>query len=205
MNCPACNQPLPDTPTPTPTPKENGTNVVPLHGSARPRDAMDLRWRDEATGEFVEKIRDEGIRQRILDAIRSGSSFADAAVFAGISRRTLNYWMQAGRQESAPDEYRQFMVEVDEAMAAFKVDGVAQMLRIGQDGDWRAINRLMEVRFPDEWGPPKQRLDVGNADGQAFMVATPTFDPERLTVDELTLFLWLYRKAQPPSHDVIDA
>lgn len=203
MNCPACNQPLPDNPTTPTTPPTPSGEVVPLHGS-RAGARVDLRWRDEATGEFVGKIRDAGIRQKILDAIRSGSSFADAAVFAGISRRTLNYWMQAGRQEDAPEEYRAFMVEVDEAMMAFKVGGTAQMLRIGQDGDWRAINRLMEVRFPEEWGP-RQRIDHGNADGQPFMVATPTFDPERLSAEELSLFLWLYRKAQPPTHDVIDA
>jgi hypothetical protein len=168
--------------------------VEPSDTSTRAR----RQKRHPLTKQFEGKFTAE-VRTKILQALAGGATFTDAAVYAGITRVTLHEWMRIGRENDPPPEYAAFMAEVDEAMVSWKVGATTTLTGLGMNGNSRSIEFLLERKFPDEFGR-RTRVEHGNADGEPFRVqATPLFDPDLLSSDELDTVIALLAKARPES------
>lgn len=160
--------------------------------------------RRNALGKYESKLNEDTVA-KILQAMRGGASMGDAAAFAGISRATLHEWMRQARNPGGSPAVMAFMAQCDEAMATWKVGAVAQLTALGNNGNSRSLEFLLERRFPDEFGS-RSRVEHGNADGQPFRVqAIPMFDPELLSIEELDTVVRLLEKGRPRDLPVIEA
>lgn len=112
--------------------------------------------------------------KRILDAIRSGVAYVDAANYAGISYQTFNEWRK---------EYSEFSDAVEEADGAAMVGLVATIRKAATEGkQWQAAAWLAERRHPDRYGRTvKTQIsgpDGGPVQTQASVVIVPGTMPD---------------------------
>jgi hypothetical protein len=130
----------------------------------------------------------------ICDGIRAGIRPEVAAVYAGVGARTYYRWMALGRGVGAEPVYVEFVEAVEVALAEWEARDI---LLIGEaaKADWRAAAWRLERRLPKVYGK-RERHEIANADDGSFRVsAAPSFDPDKLTVEELEQLLALTEKA----------
>jgi hypothetical protein len=130
----------------------------------------------------------------ICDAIRAGVRPEIAAVYNGVGARTYYRWMQLGRAADAESVYVEFVEAVEVSLAEWEARDV---LLIGEAAkeDWHAAAWRLERRLPKVYGK-RERHEIANADESPFrIIAGPTFDPDKLSVDELEQLLALTEKA----------
>jgi transposase-like protein len=126
------------------------------------------------------------VRAAILAALEAGAYLDEAAAVAGVSVRTVHYWLSAGRDAAdAEDEGRpvdadaaerlHFLRAVDAARAKTEV----AMLRVVQDaaerGDWRAAAWYLAHAFPARWSDRKPG-SIGVPEQQPFPTDPAGFD-----------------------------
>jgi transposase len=130
----------------------------------------------------------------ICDAIRAGVRPEIAAVYNGVGARSYYRWMQLGRAADAEPVYADFVEAVELALAEWEARDV---LLIGEAAkqDWHAAAWRLERRLPKVYGK-RERHEIANADDGTFRIAAaPSFDPDKLTVQELEQLLELTEKA----------
>lgn len=130
----------------------------------------------------------------ICDAIRAGVRPEVAAVFNGVGARTYYRWMSLGRAADAEPVYVCFVEAVELALAEWEARDV---LLIGEAAkeDWHAAAWRLERRLPGVYGK-RERHEIANAEEGSFRIsAGPTFDPDKLTTDELEQLAALTEKA----------
>jgi hypothetical protein len=133
-------------------------------------------------------------RVAICDAIRAGVRPEIAAVYNGVGARSYYRWMALGRAADAEPSYVEFAEAVELALAEWEARDV---LLIGEAAkeDWHAAAWRLERRLPKVYGR-RERHEIANADEGPFRItAGPTFDPDKLSVDELEQLLALTEKA----------
>lgn len=139
-------------------------------------------------------------RSAICDAIRAGVRPEVAAVYSGVGARTYYRWMQLGRSAEAEAVYADFVEAVEGSLAEWEARDV---LLIGEAAktDWHAAAWRLERRLPRVYGK-RERHEIANADEEPFRIAGgPSFDPDRLTVEELEQLLALTEKAGTDGSD----
>ena len=105
-----------------------------------------------------------------------------------------------GRAADADPLYAEFVEQVEVALAEWEARDV---LLIGEaaKSDWHAAAWRLERRLPKVYGK-RERHEIANADDGAFRIAAaPSFDPDKLTVEELEQLLALTEKAT--AHDPV--
>jgi hypothetical protein len=91
----------------------------------------------------------------VIEAVRRGLTYKQAAAYGGISYSTLNRWRSLGRDAEDSEDLQEFWefwnaMEVANGEAALRfVDCVSTA---AESGDWKAASWMMERRFADEWG-----------------------------------------------------
>jgi transposase len=130
----------------------------------------------------------------ICDAIRAGVRPEIAAVCNGVGARTYYRWMQVGRAAGAEAVYAAFVEAVEVALAEWEARDVLVIGEAAKE-DWHAAAWRLERRLPKVYGK-RERHELANADQEPFRItAGPSFDADRLTVDELEQLLALTEKA----------
>jgi len=96
---------------------------------------------------------------RVLEGIRQGLSYAQAAAYAGISYSTLNRWRIIGQQEDAEPEFRKFWKAFQQANGEASFRLLGNINDAANRGDWKAAGWILERRFPEQWSnrtpPPR--------------------------------------------------
>lgn len=156
------------------------------------------------------------VMRTICTAIVNGDSLEDACAMAGVRYETRRLWLRRGAEQrvhrvriveirgrytiqgpDGPEEhegvvgwtsgrYRAFLDATERAEAAFRSMCFNQIRIAGAD-DWRALDRLLALRFPKQFGPAS-RLEVTGADGGP-IATCETFDvriADLLTPEQLT-------------------
>ena len=86
-------------------------------------------------------------------ALARGAPVSTAASVAGVSRRTLDYWLASGtvvrRRLHVAGATVDDIAAPDEAQMERGL--VASVIRAAQGGDWRAATWLLEHRWPDRY------------------------------------------------------
>lgn len=109
------------------------------------------------------RIRDDALRQRVVDGVLAGLRPEEAATMAGIPRSTFYTWTQRGRKAAesrdaglpipaTEEPFLDFLDALHEADARLEAALVAQIIHAGQRGSWRAAAWLLQRRFPGRWG-----------------------------------------------------
>jgi transposase len=130
----------------------------------------------------------------ICDAIRAGVRPEIAAAYNGAGARTYYRWMALGRAANAEPVYQEFLEAVELALAEWEARDVLLIGEAAKD-DWHAAAWRLERRLPKVYGK-RERHEIANADESPFRIsAGPTFDPDKLSVDELEQLLALTETA----------
>lgn len=184
-----------------PTPKK-GKRAAPSHRVTRARDAKLVR---SGSGRYTTKLTREVI-SRLEQALASGAAPADAAPFAGISRRTFQEWMALGRIENADPLYVEFVEMVEQSSSSWAIGMWAGLTKKIRDGESTPDQTLKALRARGFAPPEKEIVAIGNEGGDPFKMLVAHFDPTKLadfSDDDLALLKGLLEKARAESN-VID-
>jgi len=86
------------------------------------------------------------VQNRIINAIKAGSTYEIAAGFGGVTRATLWLWLKKG-QDQNKGIYRTFFDAFKNAESQAAIRSLAIINREAQDGNWQAAAWLLERRF----------------------------------------------------------
>jgi len=197
--------------TEPPKPDPAGHETRPSRARTRkaaPRAKGTRRKKDAATGLFVSKLTTD-VTEKIAVAIEKGATPETAAAAAGVHVSTFRRWLAEGRswidmhdEDELPSPEAQFSARIDRALATLRE--TMELSLAGAD-DWRAKMEYLARRWPRDWGK-RDRLDVGNPEGETFSIAGIA-NPEAIyTREEMALLRGLLAKgaAAQQGADVID-
>lgn len=122
------------------------------------------------------------IEERIVSAVRAGTSIAGAAAYAGIDPSTFHRWMERGdpkRTGRADGRYREFRARVEQASGEAEVRDVTVIAKAAPS-DWRAAAWRLERRRPERYG----RAAVEETLPDAPIAEQAIFNPNRLDREE---------------------
>ena len=103
------------------------------------------------------KLIDEGIRSRLLQAIRLGSYIEHACFYAGIDSSTFRKWRQKAENDIEP--YKSFWKEVQLAESEAIMRRLARIEKVAEEGNWQADAWVLERKYPDKFGR-RDRINV---------------------------------------------
>lgn len=133
----------------------------------------------------------EAIGPAIIDLIRAGINQSRAAEAMGLSRSTVSRWIQRGLIEQdriskglEPEEleapYLDFVQKLLKAEAEAQSALVLSWYKEARAGDWKAAERFLAKRWPQEWGDNNVvKLEVNAGNPVAEPAGPPEDDEER--------------------------
>jgi transposase len=118
----------------------------------------------------------DGLHEAIVKILRTGCTVETAAENAGISKRTLQSWLQkgedaetrsdAGHKLTAADQrYMALAQDVRRARSEAEVRALATIQRAAADGTWQAAAWYLERSFPERYASKRQPKSVGRPVG----------------------------------------
>lgn len=133
------------------------------------------------------------LHEQLVKVLRSGCTFEAAAEAVGISRRSLQVWLQKGEDAEARREdgekvaahevrYIALAEDVRKARAEAEVRAVATIQRAAQDGTWQAAAWYLERAFPERWSSKAGTKKVGRPVGAASAPDRVNTSKDRLKV-----------------------
>lgn len=140
------------------------------------------------------------IQDKIVHSIKSGNYIETAAVYSGVTKKTLYNWMKRANDELArvdqqprakikksEEPFVEFLHAVEHALAFAEARDVNIIAKAAED-DWKASAWRLERKFPDRWGR-KDKLDADlkhtGKDGGAIQTET-TLNLSSLSDEELS-------------------
>lgn len=196
----------PPPPHPTTHPLALGSAIRQVIARAQEGGAPAVVDRPRSPGGQFQTVISEELIERMRQALLGGAPPAYAAPYAGISRDTYHRWLREALRPDADPLLVKFREVCEQAVAEWAVGQSATITRAARE-DYRAAQFMLERRLPSEFGR-RERVDLGNADGQPFKVLAGHVDLSKLSDEELEVLRALHEKAQPepadPGGDVID-
>lgn len=104
-----------------------------------------------------ETILTKQLQETICKYVQGGATLPHAAAAAGVSWNTVKDWAKPGNVEREP--YASFAAAVDDAKAKWATGAAMQITGHGKR-DWKALAWMLERRFPNEYAPPSQRVEL---------------------------------------------
>jgi transposase len=115
-----------------------------------------------AKGGRPQKLTPE-VAERLLLALRGGNYRKVACDYAGISQRTLRYWLQLGR-ERPKSRYAEFRRQVITAEREAEMAMVGTILRAAKD-DPKHAEWWLARKYPDRWAKREEHRIAGPGGG----------------------------------------
>ena len=100
------------------------------------------------------------ITDTILQALKIGATYKDAAEAAGVAFNTFNEWIKRGEEGHKP--FNAFYESVRKAEAQSRLNYLTTIAQAAAKGDWKAAEAYLKRRDRANWG---DAVDVtsGNA------------------------------------------
>ena len=98
--------------------------------------------------------------KKILEAIKLGVAYIDAANYGGITYETFNEWRKQNTE---------FSEAVEEAAGQAVVANMAKIQKAATEGSWQASAWILERRHPDRYG--RTRVELTGAEGGPVAIA----------------------------------
>lgn len=113
--------------------------------------------------------------KRILEAIKLGVAYVDAANYGGVSFETFNEWRK---------QYPEFSEAVESASGQAVTACMAKIQKAATEGSWQASAWILERRHPDRYG--RTRVELTGAGGgpvavSAHVVVVPQMEADPQT------------------------
>lgn len=99
----------------------------------------------------------------VLGAIETLSTLTDACKAAGIDESTLRLWRKMGREKPS-SIYGKFSRQFETAKARGKVGLIGATFKNAMK-DGNLALRIMERKWPDEWGKPPEHIELTGKKG----------------------------------------
>lgn len=112
----------------------------------------------------------------ILDARSSGMTKKECAGLAGISVRTLDYWLEKGKKAKS-GKYRAFYFEYLKANLEFVK---YHRDKIGEHKDWHASQYLLQVNESGKYNPAQKVESKVEAEVKADIRLSDLFDDDKM-------------------------
>jgi hypothetical protein len=125
----------------------------------------------------------------IVENLRVGATYADAAEAAGVSYQTFRNWLTQG-ESARSGKFFEFFEACRRAEAEARVRFVRAIYQAADGGDWRAAMEFLKRRDRRNWG---DAVDVTSAGKQ--ITAPGSVDLSRLSKDELLSLEAIVEKA----------
>lgn len=97
------------------------------------------------------KLSDKKTRDTLLQGVRLGLNYTDAAALAGICRKTFYNWTEKAKKNEK-GKYGKFFEELKKALVLGKAKHLKNIQDAGDNGTWQASAWLLERRYPEEFG-----------------------------------------------------
>lgn len=118
----------------------------------------------------------DALHEAIVKILRTGCTVETAAENAGISKRTLQSWLQKGEDAetrsdagdkltAADQRYMALAQDVRRARSEAEVRALATIQRAAADGTWQAAAWYLERSFPERYASKRQPKSVGRPVG----------------------------------------
>ncbi len=95
-------------------------------------------------------------RDLLVQAIEMGTTYLDAAAYAGIHYTTLHHWLRQGEQQyeagDSTGDFYHFFEAIKKAEGKMVMRLQAKIERAATQGDWHAAAWKLERRYPDRYG-----------------------------------------------------
>jgi len=111
--------------------------------------------------------------ERILQAVRVGSTDEHAAEYGGVDGSTFYRWLNSKSE---------FCDAVTRAKAEARTQSLARIRKAGADGDWRADAWFLERRYPQDYGRNVTEVTGANGGPIKHMDVTKLSDDELRTL-----------------------
>lgn len=126
------------------------------------------------------------VQDKIVVAIRSGSSPEGAAQYAGIDRSTFYRWLDQGRRARS-GSYRRFREAIEKAKADLETMVAAKVIKGINEGKLELAIQFLERRYPELWGrrealkgdAPDGKKDPAGGPVRIFLPPLRKSDPSR--------------------------
>ena len=141
-------------------------------------------------------ILDGAVRRQVLDSVRLGAYLWVAANAAGITERTLMYWLQKGREGIEP--YVQFFQEIEQSLAFARLSAETRVQRDNPLA-WLRVGPGRERPGRPGWTEEVQRVEVTGKDGEPIKVDLRLSDDELREVAKLAGDVGLLGAGEAPA------
>ena len=119
------------------------------------------------------------IQKAICDVLRQeGGSRSAACQHVDITMHTFLSWLRKG--EAGDERYARFVTKVNQAEAEAKL-GLLRIMQAAAVKDWRAADRLLIARWPDEFGHRPRKVEHSGPGGGAIPVNFAQMTTEQLS------------------------
>lgn len=99
------------------------------------------------------------VAEDIVSAAAEGLPLTSCAALAGVSKHTVNDWMQKG--EEGHERYVDFAMAVRKAQAEYKLELIRKVKDIGvSTNQWAALMTILERVYGDEFRRPTEKQDI---------------------------------------------
>jgi hypothetical protein len=119
------------------------------------------RRRSGKKGGRVDGRKNKDLVQRIVDAILSGNTYKNACTLAGISDRTLCYWLS----DNDDKEYKVRFFRLVKEAEARAIHRNVLAINTAAKKNWQAAAWFLERRRPEDYGRTDRLIQQGNIDG----------------------------------------
>lgn len=120
---------------------------------------------------------DINLVKEIANYVEDGCDETRAALLAGVEPDLFHEWKKLGKEKDTDPIYKVLLFELKRADALFERHHIRNVAIAGDEGDWRASDKLLRNKYPERWA--RENDKVNNDDKEfTIKIITPTKEDE---------------------------
>lgn len=103
-------------------------------------------------------ILDRNLVKEIANYVEDGCSDETAALLAGVEPAQLEEWKKLGEGKNSDPIYKVLCFELKVADARFEHHHIGNVSLAGDEGDWKASEKLLRSKYPQRWNKDNDKI-----------------------------------------------